>query len=158
MAFPDTPSSESRAARMSGRGSAARHHRGAGGAVALRGLGVRLAMDDFGTGFSSVCCLMQFRFDKIKIDESLVWSLGDDDNAWAIVRAVVGLSDSLHICSNAEGVETQHQAALLLEQGCNEAQGHLYGKPISAEDFLRYIGAGAATPQPLLAPAAATEA
>jgi diguanylate cyclase (GGDEF)-like protein/PAS domain S-box-containing protein len=124
----------------------------------LRGLGVRLAMDDFGTGFSSVCYLMQFRFDKIKIDESLVWSLGDDDNAWAIVRAVVGLSDSLHICSNAEGVETQHQAALLLEQGCNEAQGHLYGRPMPAEDFLRYIGAGAATPQPLLAPAATTEA
>jgi diguanylate cyclase len=124
----------------------------------LRGLGVRLAMDDFGTGFSSVCYLLQFRFDKIKIDQSLVWCLGDDDNAWAIVRAVVGLSDALQICSNAEGVETAHQAALLLQQGCNEAQGHLYGRPMSAEDFLRHIGPAAIGSHPRLAHTADTNA
>jgi diguanylate cyclase (GGDEF)-like protein/PAS domain S-box-containing protein len=105
----------------------------------LRRLGVRLAMDDFGTGFSSLCYLLRFRFDKIKIDQSLVWCLGDDDIAWALVRAVVGLSDALQICSNAEGIETPHQAALLLAQGCKEGQGHFYGRPMSAEDFLAHI-------------------
>jgi diguanylate cyclase (GGDEF)-like protein/PAS domain S-box-containing protein len=109
----------------------------------LRGLGVRLAMDDFGTGFSSLCYLLKFRFDKIKIDHSLVWCLGGDDNAVAIVRAVVGLSEALQIRSTAEGVETPDQAARMREQGCGEAQGHLYGRPMSAEDFVEHVGVAA---------------
>jgi EAL domain-containing protein (putative c-di-GMP-specific phosphodiesterase class I) len=96
----------------------------------LRALGVRLAMDDFGTGYASLGYLRKFRFDKIKIDRSFVKNLGSDPNAEAIVRAVVGLSDALGISTNAEGVENQEQAALLFAHGCREVQGFLYSKAV----------------------------
>jgi diguanylate cyclase (GGDEF)-like protein len=98
----------------------------------LRRLGVRLTMDDFGTGYSSLGYLQKFRFDKIKIDRSFVCRLGEDPNAAAIVRAVVGLSDALGVCPNAEGVETVQQADLLRAQGCREVQGYLFGRPMAA--------------------------
>jgi EAL domain-containing protein (putative c-di-GMP-specific phosphodiesterase class I) len=98
----------------------------------LRRLGVRLAMDDFGTGYSSLGYLQKFRFDKIKIDRSFVCCLGEDPNAAAIVRAVVGLSEALGVCPNAEGVETVLQADLLRAQGCREVQGYLFGRPMAA--------------------------
>ncbi len=99
----------------------------------LRALGVRLAMDDFGTGYSSLGYLQKFRFDKIKIDRSFIQNLGTDPNAAAIVKAVVGLSGALGMATNAEGVETEQQAAMLRAHGCGEAQGFLYWKPMPAE-------------------------
>jgi len=99
----------------------------------LRTIGVRLAMDDFGTGYASLGYLRKFRFDKIKIDQSFVQNLGIDPNAEAIVRAVVGLSDALGISTNAEGVENNEQAAMLRALGCREAQGFLYSKAVPRE-------------------------
>jgi diguanylate cyclase (GGDEF)-like protein len=96
----------------------------------LRAIGVRLAMDDFGTGYASLGYLQKFRFDKIKIDRSFVQNLGSDPNAEAIVRAVVGLSDALGISTNAEGVENNEQAAMLRALGCREVQGFLYSKAV----------------------------
>ena len=96
----------------------------------LRAIGVRLAMDDFGTGYASLGYLRKFRFDKIKIDRSFVQNLGSDPNAEAIVRAVVGLSDALGISTNAEGVESLEQASMLLAHGCREVQGFLYSKAV----------------------------
>jgi diguanylate cyclase (GGDEF)-like protein len=101
----------------------------------LRNLGTKLAMDDFGTGYSSLGYLQKFRFDKIKIDRSFISRLGQDPNAEAIVRAVVGMTKALGIRANAEGVETNAQAAVLRALGCSEAQGYLYSRPISSEAF-----------------------
>ena len=99
----------------------------------LRAIGVRLAMDDFGTGNSSLGYLQKFRFDKIKIDRSFVQNLGADPNAAAIVRAVVGLGDALGAATNAEGVESDEQAKLLRGHGCHEVQGFLYWRPMPAD-------------------------
>jgi diguanylate cyclase (GGDEF)-like protein len=101
----------------------------------LHTFGVALAMDDFGTGYSSLGYLQKFRFDKIKIDRSFISRLGQDRNADAIVRAVVGMTAALGVRANAEGVETNEQAEVLREQGCSEAQGFLYSRPISGEAF-----------------------
>ena len=104
----------------------------------LRSLGVRLAMDDFGTGYASLGYLQKFRFDKIKIDRTFINTLGVDPNAAAIVRAVVGLSDALGMSTNAEGVENERQIALLRAHGCQEAQGFLFWPPLPA-DSLREV-------------------
>jgi diguanylate cyclase (GGDEF)-like protein len=113
----------------------------------LRRMGVRLAMDDFGTGYSSLGYLRKFRFDKIKIDQSFVRNLGADAEADAIVRAVVGISHALGMRANAEGVETETQAAMLREEGCGEVQGYLFGRPMPAEAFAAMLADGAAVPE-----------
>ena len=105
----------------------------------LHTFGVALAMDDFGTGYSSLGYLQKFCFDKIKIDRSFISRLGQDRNADAIVRAVVGMTEALGVRANAEGVETSEQAEVLREQGCSEAQGFLYSPPISGEAFERML-------------------
>jgi diguanylate cyclase (GGDEF)-like protein len=105
----------------------------------LRGLGVRLVLDDFGTGEATLGYLRKIRFDKIKIDRSFVRDLGEDEQALALVRAVVGFTDALDIGTHAAGVETTVQARLLLRQGCQQGQGFLYGRPMPPEEFRRLI-------------------
>jgi EAL domain-containing protein (putative c-di-GMP-specific phosphodiesterase class I) len=92
-------------------------------------------MDDFGTGYSSLGYLRTFPFDKVKIDRSFLQDLASARESGAIVRAVTGLCGSLRITSTAEGVETEEQLALLKAEGCNEAQGYLFGRPAPAEDM-----------------------
>jgi EAL domain-containing protein (putative c-di-GMP-specific phosphodiesterase class I) len=99
----------------------------------LKALGVRIAMDDFGTGFSSLSTLQSFPFDKLKIDKSFVDQIHRDGRATAIVRAVLGLGRSLGIPVVAEGVETDTQLAFLRAEGCDEVQGYLIGRPSPAE-------------------------
>ena len=101
----------------------------------LRKLGVAIAMDDFGTGYSSLGYLQKFRFDKIKIDQSFVGKLGQDPQASEIVRAVLRMSHAMGIRVNAEGVEQQKQLQLLQDECCEEVQGFLFGRPVSAEEF-----------------------
>ncbi len=96
---------------------------------ALRAQGIRIAMDDFGTGFSSLSYLARFRFDKIKIDQSFVRGMVEQEDCLAIVRAVLGLGRALGIAVNAEGVETPAQRDLLRAEGCRELQGYLFSKP-----------------------------
>ncbi len=103
----------------------------------LHGMGIAIAMDDFGTGYSSLGTLHRFRFDKVKIDRGFIRHLGDNPRAAAIVRAIVGMTDALGIRTNAEGVETEEQAARLREEGCVEVQGWLFGRPQEAADFAR---------------------
>lgn len=103
---------------------------------ALRALGVRIAMDDFGTGYSSLSYLRRFPFDKIKIDQSFVQGMGQHDDCRAIVRAVIGLGQSLNIAVNAEGVETAEQWDALRAEGCNQVQGFLFSKPRPSDDVL----------------------
>ncbi|MGL4729862.1 MAG: putative bifunctional diguanylate cyclase/phosphodiesterase, partial [Bosea sp. (in: a-proteobacteria)] len=95
----------------------------------LRSLGVRIALDDFGVGHSSLSYLHRFRFDKIKIDRSFVSSIESDPVNGAIVRAVIRLGAELGISIVAEGVETQAQATALRIESCQLFQGYLFGRP-----------------------------
>ncbi|MBR0655103.1 putative bifunctional diguanylate cyclase/phosphodiesterase [Plastoroseomonas arctica] len=99
----------------------------------LRELGVAIALDDFGVGYSSLGYLQRFPFDRVKIDRSFVASLGYSRESNAIVRSVVTLGTALDMSITAEGVENEAQCALLAEIGCHEAQGFLFGKPEPAD-------------------------
>jgi diguanylate cyclase (GGDEF)-like protein len=105
----------------------------------LRDMGVRIAMDDFGTGYASLGYLQKFRFDKIKIDKTFINQLGKNQNSAAIVRAVVGLSEALGLTANAEGVETDEQIALLRAYGCQEVQGFHYWAPMPGQNLRELI-------------------
>lgn len=95
----------------------------------LKLLGVSIAMDDFGTGYSSLSTLRAFPFDKIKLDRSFMSELDGGPQSAAIIRAVLALGESLAIPVLAEGVETLEQLTFLREQGCDEVQGYLLGRP-----------------------------
>ncbi|WP_053082006.1 bifunctional diguanylate cyclase/phosphodiesterase [Methylobacterium aquaticum] len=99
----------------------------------LKSLGIRIAMDDFGTGYSSLATLQAFPFDAIKIDRSFVSQLEQRPSAAVIVRAMLGLGRSLGIGVVAEGVETEAQRRFLVEEGCEEMQGYLFGRPQPVE-------------------------
>ena len=99
----------------------------------LRALGIRIAMDDFGTGYSSLSYLRSFPFDKIKMDRSFVADVCVNPGSMAIVRAVTGLGSSLSITTTAEGIETPEQFARLKQEGFDELQGYLIGRPMPAE-------------------------
>lgn len=95
----------------------------------LKALGVRIALDDFGSGYSSLSYLHSFSFDKIKIDRTFIGDLESNRHSKAIVRAVIDLGHSLSVPILAEGVETPAQHALLERSGCDEVQGYLTGRP-----------------------------
>ncbi len=95
----------------------------------LKALGVTIALDDFGSGYSSLGTLRTVPCDKIKLDKTLVQDLERDRQARAIVRAVLALGECLDIVVLAEGVETEAQLALLVDLGCAEVQGYLLGRP-----------------------------
>jgi diguanylate cyclase (GGDEF)-like protein/PAS domain S-box-containing protein len=103
----------------------------------LKSLGVRIVLDDFGTGYSSLAYLQSFPFDKIKIDRSFIKGLGDGEESAAIVRAVSGLAQSLHMTTTAEGVETELQMEHVRSLGCTEMQGFLFSPPVCAHDVTR---------------------
>ncbi|MCK8785811.1 EAL domain-containing protein [Roseomonas sp. NAR14] len=100
---------------------------------ALKRQGVRIALDDFGTGYSSLGYLRRFPFDKIKIDKSFVQALEADPGARAIVDAILAMGRSLNLQVTAEGVETEQQFRFLQRLACDEAQGFLLGRPMTAE-------------------------
>ena len=101
----------------------------------LRGQGVKLAFDDFGTGFASLRYLTLFPVTRIKIDRAFVKGVADDPKSAAIVRSLLSMARSLGLAVIAEGVETNAQAAFLRSEQCDEAQGYLYGRPQSVADF-----------------------
>jgi EAL domain-containing protein (putative c-di-GMP-specific phosphodiesterase class I) len=106
----------------------------------IRGLGVRIAMDDFGTGFSSLSYLRSFPFDKIKIDRSFVHDLSSDEDSMAIIRAVAGLGASLDMATTGEGVETKEELDYLRKEGCTEAQGYFFSRPRPAGEVYQMLG------------------
>jgi EAL domain-containing protein (putative c-di-GMP-specific phosphodiesterase class I) len=99
----------------------------------LRRLGVRISIDDFGTGQSSLSHLSTLPFDNLKIDQSFVQKLRENSKETEIVRAIVSLGDALGKSVIAEGVETSAQVDQLLELGCNLGQGFLLSQPIAPE-------------------------
>jgi diguanylate cyclase (GGDEF)-like protein/PAS domain S-box-containing protein len=113
--------------------------------LGLRERGVRICLDDFGTGFSSLSYLQRFPFDEIKIDRSFIASIGTESRNSAILEAIIALARNLGLDAVAEGVETEVQAAELRRLGCPLAQGHLFSRPVPAEVACRRLrGSGSA--------------
>src|ERR1700682_3517285 len=106
----------------------------------LKALGVRISMDDFGSGYSSLSYLQAFPFDKIKIDRAFVINLGRNLQSAAIVRAVIGLGHGLEMSIVAEGVETQEQLGFLADEGCDAVQGYFLGKPAPIGQYAALVG------------------
>ena len=101
---------------------------------ALKDIGVRLALDNFGTGLASIGHLRQTAVDVIKIDRSLVRNVATDRDSASVVGAVISVADSLHMQVVAEGVETAEQLMFLQEQSCAEAQGFYFSRPMAVDD------------------------
>jgi diguanylate cyclase (GGDEF)-like protein/PAS domain S-box-containing protein len=101
----------------------------------MRELGVRISIDDFGTGFCSFSYLLQYQVDRLKIDQSFVKKAGTDANAAAVVRTIIAMSHGLNIKVVAEGVETDEQLRFLLRRKCDEAQGNFIGRPVAPDEF-----------------------
>jgi predicted signal transduction protein with EAL and GGDEF domain len=105
----------------------------------LKALGVRIAMDDFGTGWSSLSTLQAFPFDRLKIDRTFIDKLGRYREADVIVRAVLGLGRNLAIPVLAEGVETEAQWEFLYREGCDDLQGYLLSRPGPIASFAELV-------------------
>ncbi len=109
--------------------------------VQLSALGIAIAMDDFGTGFSSVASLARLPLDRLKIDRAFVAPLDADpsNSRFAVLRAVIAIAKSLGLDTVAEGVETERQRAIVTECGCDVIQGYLEGMPIRAAEIPDYL-------------------
>jgi predicted signal transduction protein with EAL and GGDEF domain len=105
----------------------------------LHALGVRVALDDFGSGYSNLGYLQRFPLDKLKIDKSFVAALGRSSNGGVIIQAIVALARALGLSVLVEGVETEHQRVLLRLAGCDEMQGFLFARPAPAEAIDRLL-------------------
>jgi EAL domain-containing protein (putative c-di-GMP-specific phosphodiesterase class I) len=106
----------------------------------LRDMGVRIAMDDFGSGYSSLRYLRAFPFDKIKVDRLFMHGLAREGDAMAIVGAMIGLGRSLGLKTTAEGIETEEQLEAVRQQGCDEVQGFLFSPPLPASGIDALLG------------------
>jgi EAL domain-containing protein (putative c-di-GMP-specific phosphodiesterase class I) len=107
--------------------------------TALKNIGIKISMDDFGTGFSSLGYLNSFPFDKIKIDRSFISTISDEEKSTAIVKSVISLGRSLSMKTTAEGVETADQASFLKKEGCTQLQGFFFSRPIPASELFTFL-------------------
>ncbi|MCV3239277.1 putative bifunctional diguanylate cyclase/phosphodiesterase [Mesorhizobium sp. ZC-5] len=105
----------------------------------LRRVGIRVSLDDFGTGQSSLGRLREFHFDKLKIDRAFVSSILDDRPSEHIIRAILAMCEGLGMDVVAEGIEEEAQADRLVQFGCAGGQGYLFGKPVDADATLGYL-------------------
>jgi diguanylate cyclase (GGDEF)-like protein len=105
----------------------------------LSSMGLGLSVDDFGTGYSALAYLRKFRFDRVKIDRTFVEDVAASADASALASSILSMVRSLRLASVFEGVETEEQAALVIEQGCDELQGFLISPPVSADEFIRFL-------------------
>ena len=105
----------------------------------LRATGAHLSMDDFGTGYSSLSLLRRYPLQRIKIDQSFVASVADDDNARSLVRTILAMAESMGLDAVAEGVENVEQFHALRALGCQRAQGYLFSRPVPPEAIERSI-------------------
>lgn len=105
----------------------------------IKSIGINLAIDDFGTGYSSLSYLRKLPIDKLKIDMSFVKDIPNQEDACAIAKSIINLSNSMKMSTLAEGIETIEQEEHLRENGCEEGQGYLFSKPISLEEFDKWV-------------------
>jgi diguanylate cyclase (GGDEF)-like protein len=105
----------------------------------IKAMGIRISIDDFGTGYSNLSYLQRFSVDKLKIDQSFVKRLPNGPQDAAIVNAIIQMARSLQLTTSAEGVENEATRTRLLEMGCDLAQGYLFARPLTAEQFAHYM-------------------
>jgi len=110
----------------------------------LRQRGIKVAIDDFGTGYSSLSHLKHFPIDTLKVDQSFVRDVCQDEDSAAIAAAIIGLAHNLGIKSIAEGVETTEQLEFVRKHGCHEIQGFLFSRPVLTDEFENLLKDGAA--------------
>lgn len=113
----------------------------------LRAMGVRLSIDDFGTGYSSLSHLQRFPLNMLKIDQSFAQDVTHNAANASIIRAIISLAHSMNLLVLAEGVETNEQLELLRQQECDQVQGHLFGRPMSGEEFADRLVQATAPPR-----------
>ena len=106
----------------------------------IRGFGVKISLDDFGTGYASIGFLRQFRFEKLKLDRSLVVQAGEDDGSRAMMLSSITVARAMKMGVTAEGVETEEQADMVRAAGCDQIQGWLYFKAMPAEEIAQHLG------------------
>src|SRR5690606_26973318 len=114
--------------------------------AALKNIGIKISIDDFGTGHSSLGSLRRFPADYLKIDRSFIHNSNDEGKSIATIRTIVALARNYHMKVIAEGVETMAQHDMLCELGCHMAQGYLYSPPVDAAQIpavIRRITSGA---------------
>lgn len=104
--------------------------------------GLSIAMDDFGTGNSSLSYLRNYPFDILKIDRSFVNDIAEDNSSMKLIKATIAMAHSLGLKIVADGVETKEQYALLAEEKCDFAQGYLFSKPTSGEEIMKMLESG----------------
>lgn len=104
----------------------------------IKALGVKVALDDFGTGYSSLSRLSRLPLDKLKVDQSFVRGIESDAGSRAVTDAVIALGHSLRLEVIAEGIESEGSLRYLQEQGCQQAQGYLFSRPLQADEFARW--------------------
>jgi EAL domain-containing protein (putative c-di-GMP-specific phosphodiesterase class I) len=105
----------------------------------VRALGIPVAIDDFGTGYSSLAYIVTLPIDDVKIDRAFVKKITADPAYKGIVNTCISLAHNLNLKVVAEGVETDSQAAMLKQMGCDQAQGFLYSPPVPADQLARML-------------------
>ncbi|MBL8074329.1 MAG: EAL domain-containing protein [Nitrospira sp.] len=105
----------------------------------LRTMGIRLSIDDFGTGYSSLSHLQRFPLNMLKIDQSFACNVPHDAANVSITRAIISLAHSMNLTVLVEGVERKEQLEMFREQGCDQAQGHYFGVPMPADEFVQRL-------------------
>ena len=102
-------------------------------------MGIRLSIDDFGTGYSSLSHLQRFPLNMLKIDQSFACNVPHDAATVSITRAIISLAHSMNLRVLVEGVERKEQLEMFREQGCDQAQGHYFGVPMPADEFVQRL-------------------
>lgn len=113
--------------------------------TAIKALGVRLAIDDFGVGYSSLAQIKRFPIDTLKVDRSFIRDIPQNREDRAITEAIIAMGRTLSLTVIAEGVETQEQEEFLRDHACDQSQGYYFSKPISPEDFVSFMKQQAAS-------------
>lgn len=113
----------------------------------IRGFGVNISLDDFGTGYASIGFLRQFRFEKLKLDRSLVVDAGSDEGSRAMMLSSITVARALKMGVAAEGVETQEQADMVRTAGCDQIQGWLYYRAMPADQIADHLNSQTAANQ-----------
>jgi EAL domain-containing protein (putative c-di-GMP-specific phosphodiesterase class I) len=112
--------------------------------TALKALGVKIAIDDFGAGFLSLSGLQRFPLDTIKIGRSFIREVATASEYGALAEAIISMCNNLSLKVVAQGVETKEQAEFLREHACDELQGFYFNRPVSAQQFTKLLQAQAA--------------
>ncbi|MEZ5680435.1 MAG: bifunctional diguanylate cyclase/phosphodiesterase [Erythrobacter sp.] len=113
----------------------------------IRAFGVKISLDDFGTGYASIGFLRQFRFEKLKLDRSLVVQAGEDEGSRAMMLSSITVARAMKMGVTAEGVETEDQADMVRAAGCDQIQGWLYFKALPADEIAQHLGKPVGTAQ-----------